>query len=96
LGFVGSDCQQTCPVDGLPHVLDKPPLAQHIYRIDGGSPPRFCAGRQRGDDAFVHLHDANLGVVVNGVELDQPQCRAVEECVEEILRDYGREVERLR
>ena len=36
------------------------------------------------------------GLVVNGVELDQPQCRAVDECVEEILRDYKREVERLR
>jgi hypothetical protein len=75
------------------------PLAQCVYRLsDGGygSPPRFCAGRRWGDDAFVHLHDANLGVVVNGVELDQPQCRAVEECVEEILRDYKREVERLR
>jgi len=36
------------------------------------------------------------GVVVNGVELDQPQCRSAEECVEEILRDYKREVERLR
>jgi hypothetical protein len=31
--------------------------------------------------------------VVNGVKLDQPHCRAVEECVEEMLRDYGREVE---
>ena len=75
------------------------PLAQCVYRLsdgDYGSPPRFCAGRRRGDDAFVHLHDANLGVVVNGVELDQPYCRAVEECVEDMLRDYGREVERLR
>jgi hypothetical protein len=33
---------------------------------------------------------------VDGVRLDQPYCRAVEECVEEMLRDYGREVERLR
>ena len=36
------------------------------------------------------------GPVVNGVELDQPQCRSAEECVEEMLRDYKREVERLR
>jgi len=35
------------------------------------------------------------GPVVNGVELDQPQCRSAEECVEEILRDYKREVERM-
>jgi len=34
------------------------------------------------------------GPVVNGVELDQPHCRSAEECVEEILRDYKREVER--
>jgi hypothetical protein len=36
------------------------------------------------------------GVVVNWVRLDQPYCRAVEECVEEMLRDYRRELERLR
>jgi hypothetical protein len=30
-----------------------------------------------------------------GVRLDQPYCRSVEECVEEILRDYRREVERM-
>jgi len=35
------------------------------------------------------------GVVANGVELDQPQCRTAEECVKEILRDYKRELERL-
>jgi hypothetical protein len=40
--------------------------------------------------------DVFCGVVVNGVKLDQPHCRAVEECVEEMLRDYRREVERLR
>jgi hypothetical protein len=43
-----------------------------------------------------------VGVGVNqydvfcGVRLDQPYCRAVEECVEEMLREYKREVERLR
>jgi hypothetical protein len=36
------------------------------------------------------------GVVVNGVELDQPHCRTVDECARQILEDYGREVERLR
>jgi hypothetical protein len=36
------------------------------------------------------------GVVVNGVELDQPQCRTVDECVKQILEDYKREVERLK
>ncbi len=44
----------------------------------------------------INQYDVFSGVVVNGVRLDQPRCRAVEECVEEILRDYGREVERLR
>jgi len=29
------------------------------------------------------------------VRLDQPHCRAVEECVEQILEDYKRELERL-
>ncbi len=30
------------------------------------------------------------------MRLDQPYCRAVEECVEEILRNYKREVEKMR
>jgi len=45
---------------------------------------------------WVNQYDVFCGVVVDGVRLDQPFCRAVEECVEEILRDYKREVERLR
>jgi len=44
----------------------------------------------------VNQYDVFCGVVVNGVKLYQPHCRAVEECVEEVLRDYRREVERLR
>jgi hypothetical protein len=44
----------------------------------------------------INQYDVFCGVVVDGVRLDQPYCRAVEECVEEILRDYGRELERLR
>jgi hypothetical protein len=44
----------------------------------------------------VNHYDVFCGVVVNGVRLDQPYCRAVEECVEEMLRDYRRELERLR
>jgi hypothetical protein len=46
--------------------------------------------------AGVNQYDVFCGVVVNGVRLDQPHCRAVGECVEEILRDYRRELERLR
>jgi hypothetical protein len=44
----------------------------------------------------INQYDVFCGVVVNGVRLYQPQCRAVDECVEEILRDYGREVERMK
>jgi hypothetical protein len=44
----------------------------------------------------VNQYDVFCDVVVNGVRLNQPYCRAVEECVEQILEDYRREVERLR
>jgi len=44
----------------------------------------------------INQYDVFCGVVVDGVKLDQPYCRAVEECVEEMLRDYRRELERLR
>jgi hypothetical protein len=44
----------------------------------------------------ANQYDVFCGVVVDGVKLDQPRCRTAEECVEEILRDYKREVERLR
>jgi hypothetical protein len=43
----------------------------------------------------INQYDVFCGVVVNGVRLDQPYCRSVEECVEEMLREYKREVERL-
>ncbi len=45
---------------------------------------------------WVNQYDVFCDVVVDGVRLDQPYCRAVEECVEEILREYKRELERLR
>jgi hypothetical protein len=44
----------------------------------------------------INQYDVFCGVVVDGVRLDQPHCRSAEECVEEILRDYRRELERLR
>jgi hypothetical protein len=44
----------------------------------------------------INQYDVFCGVVVNGVRLDQPYCRSAEECVEEMLRDYKRELERLR
>jgi hypothetical protein len=36
------------------------------------------------------------GPVVNGVELDQPQCRTVEDCAKQILEEYRREVEKMK
>jgi hypothetical protein len=45
---------------------------------------------------WSHQFDVFCGVVVNGVRLDQPYCRVVEECAEEILREYRREVEKMR
>jgi hypothetical protein len=46
--------------------------------------------------AWSRQFDVFCGVVVDGVKLDQPYCRVVEECVEEMLRDYKRELERMR
>jgi len=45
---------------------------------------------------WANQYDVFCGVVVDGVRLDQPYCRSAEECVEEMLRDYKRELERLR
>jgi hypothetical protein len=40
---------------------------------------------RRGIRYEVHVY---CGPVVNGVELDQPQCRTAEECVKQILEEY--------
>jgi hypothetical protein len=45
---------------------------------------------------WVDQYDVFCGVVVNRVRLYQPHCRTAEECVEQILEDYKRELERLR
>jgi hypothetical protein len=45
---------------------------------------------------WVDQYDVFCGVVVDGVRLYQPHCRTAEECVEQILEDYKRELERLR
>jgi hypothetical protein len=45
---------------------------------------------------WVNQYDVFCGVVVNGVRLGQPHCRAVEECARQILEEYKRELERLR
>jgi hypothetical protein len=39
----------------------------------------------------VHIY---CGPVVNGVELGQPHCRTVEDCVRQILEEYRRELKR--
>jgi hypothetical protein len=46
--------------------------------------------------AGVNQYDVFCGVVVDGVRLYQPYCRAVEECAEQILEDYKRELERMK
>ena len=48
----------------LPHALDKPPIAQGIYRLsDGGdcAPPGVCARRRRRHGAFHNLRGAYFG-----------------------------------
>ena len=45
---------------------------------------------------WVDQYDVFCGVVVNGVRLYQPHCRAVEDCVRQILEDYKRELERMK
>jgi hypothetical protein len=44
---------------------------------------------------WVDQYDVFCGPVVNGVKLSQPHCRAVEDCVNQILEDYRREVEKM-
>jgi hypothetical protein len=39
---------------------------------------------------WVNQYDVFCGVVVNGIELDQPYCRTAEECVKQILEEYKR------
>jgi hypothetical protein len=46
--------------------------------------------------AGVNQYDIYCGPVVNGVKLYQPHCRAVEDCVKQILEDYKREVEKMK
>jgi hypothetical protein len=43
---------------------------------------------------FRHETYVYCGPIINGIELDQPHCRAVDECVKQILEDYRNEVKR--
>jgi len=45
---------------------------------------------------WVNQYDIYCGPVVNGVKLYQPHCRAVEDCVKQIIEDYKREVEKMK
>jgi len=45
---------------------------------------------------WVDQYDVFCGVVVNGVWLGQPHRRSAGKCIEGILREYKRELERLR
>ncbi|MFZ8810562.1 MAG: hypothetical protein ACO2PN_20950 [Pyrobaculum sp.] len=44
---------------------------------------------------WVNQYDVYCGPVVNGVKLYQPSCRAVEDCVRQILDGYKRELEKM-
>ena len=44
---------------------------------------------------WINQYDVFCGPTINGVKLYQPHCRSAEDCVEEILRDYKREVEKM-
>jgi hypothetical protein len=44
----------------------------------------------------VNQYDVFCGVAVNGVKLYQPHCRAVEDCVKQIIEDYKKEVEKMK
>jgi hypothetical protein len=46
--------------------------------------------------AGVNQYDVFCGVVINGVKLYQPHCRSVEDCVNQILEDYKKEVEKMK
>jgi hypothetical protein len=45
--------------------------------------------------AGVKQYDVFCGVVVNGVKLYQPHCRSADDCVNQILEDYKRGVEKM-
>jgi hypothetical protein len=44
---------------------------------------------------WVNQYDVFCGPTVNGVRLYQPHCRAVEDCVRQIVEDYRRELEKM-
>jgi hypothetical protein len=70
-------------------------VADALWELAG----RFDVGvwyEYRRVGVWVYRYDIYCGPVVNGVRLYQPYCRAVEDCVRQILEDYKRELERVR
>jgi len=70
-------------------------VADALWELSG----RFDVGvwyEYRRVGVWVSQYDVFCGVVVNGVKLYQPQCRAVEDCVRQILEDYKRELEKMK
>jgi hypothetical protein len=73
----------------------KQQVADALWELSG----RFDAGvwyEYRRVGVGVNQYDVFCSVVVNGVRLSQPHCRAVKDCAKQILEEYRREVERLR
>ncbi len=44
---------------------------------------------------WINQYDVYCGPTVNGVKLYQPHCRAVEDCVRQIIEEYKRELEKM-
>jgi hypothetical protein len=53
---------------------------------------------ERGEEKVGIRYEVHVycGPVVNGVELNQPQCRTVDECAKQILEEYKSELKRLK
>ncbi len=45
---------------------------------------------------WINLYEKSCGLIINGVRIPAPRCNAVYECVERILEDYKREVEKMK
>jgi hypothetical protein len=62
-----------------------------------GVRPVGVRGEGRGEEKVGIRYEVHVycGVEINGVELDQPHCRTVDECVKQILEDYKREAKKL-
>jgi len=71
------------------------PVAEALWELSGQYDMGVWYEYKRAG-MWVDLYDVFYGVVINGVKLSQPYCRTVEECVKDILKDYKRELERMK